>query len=292
MGRSLLMRAAGVAVLGVAIATPAQTFETPAVVCSYNPDSERPNPLGMRAFVQLRQYADRTTVTYEQFPATVSGPAEIPATIELVRTLTFYNVDTDTARQLLLSESTYYEELLGESAPEGFGPVDQVLVCRTVDASPPPEVSDPMPPAEAPPEATPGPIPTIASLPDGNYRYWSAESDLRIVTEDELLSQGGALFLFKKTGDQIIGEFGYIDGLGLCVSGRVSGNTILGRAVSDAPGAVTVQNTFEPWGPAGFLQVLSSEREGNLTRYRGALLTLDGFSRINAGTRLPLESCP
>lgn len=43
------------------------------ITCSYNPQSGKPNPLGMRTFITAIEETGNSTFIYEQFPSTVSG---------------------------------------------------------------------------------------------------------------------------------------------------------------------------------------------------------------------------
>ncbi|MFP4101239.1 hypothetical protein [Coleofasciculus sp.] len=95
-------------------------------VCQYNPESGKPNPLGMRAYITLTEDEGSTIVTYEQFPSTVDENI----TLTTKRELTFHDTPLDTARVILLQNKNYYSELVGYDDPEGFAPVNQVLICE------------------------------------------------------------------------------------------------------------------------------------------------------------------
>ena len=95
-------------------------------ICQYNPDSGKPNPLGMRSFITIKEEEGTTTFTYEQFPSTVAENI----TIATQRELTFHNTPLDTARVILLQNKNYYSELVGYDDPEGFAPVNEVLTCE------------------------------------------------------------------------------------------------------------------------------------------------------------------
>lgn len=98
--------------------------------CEYDPNSGRPNPLGMRAYVTLTEEDGNTHIVFEQFPSNLNLDPDTPATIASSRTLTFYNTDIDQARQIMLDNPAYYAELMGYEDPEGFAAVNQVLTCR------------------------------------------------------------------------------------------------------------------------------------------------------------------
>ncbi|MEM8806737.1 MAG: hypothetical protein AAGF01_11975 [Cyanobacteria bacterium P01_G01_bin.38] len=271
----------------------------PSVTCAYDPDSGLANPLGMRSYIRLQEVSGNTNVIFDQFPSNVAGPRA--ATIAFQRVLTFYDLGVSDARQLLLSNPTYYNELVGYDAPDGFGPVNNVLACRVADAATTGELStgelptlEAVPTPQPPPANTSTPITpydTIASLPDGNYRYWSGQSEFRVVGNQELLDRGGALFVFHKTGNAVTGAFSYVDNEAICVSGRVSGNTISGQAYPYSSEVRDLAESFEPWGPAGFLQVRRAQTVETGDFYDSAILNLNDFSRINAGAVLPPERC-
>jgi hypothetical protein len=260
--------------------TPAQQTQ----VCAYDPNSGRPNPLGMRAYITAVEQDGNTTFVYEQFPTPVGGGESPAVTIASRRELTFYNTTVAAARQLMVNNRSYYAELLGTGQAEGsmqasFAPVNDVLTCRLSDGSIAPNVNP-----------TRNNVP-IASLPNGTYRYWSGQPDQLPLSDEALLQRGGVLFLFRKTGNQIVGTYSYVDGQSACVQGQVSGNTVSGRVF---PADLTINNTgnsFTPWGAAGFLQVRQGRRSGTQTYYNSAVLNLNRFNRINAGTQQPPSQC-
>lgn len=133
--------------LGLAIATvslgctapnPSTSAETPTAgtptaavpdrLCAYDPDLG-PNPLGMRAYITLSEADGNTTVTFDQFPSPVGNDANQPVTLASTRELTFYDLDLDATRELLLSNPDYYTELVNYPDPDGFGPVNAVMSC-------------------------------------------------------------------------------------------------------------------------------------------------------------------
>ncbi len=134
---------------------------------------------------------------------------------------------------------------------------------------------------------------TIAGLADGNYRYVSGPAAVdRVYSDGELLNRGGVLFIFQKTGDEIIGSYSYIDGEAICVTGRVSGNTVSGQAYPNDGVANDLEETFTAWGPANFLRVRRTRGNEGERYYASATLELNDFSKINAGASLPPSSCP
>jgi hypothetical protein len=287
----------------------------PKIVCSYDPSTGVPNPLGMRTFITLTETAGTTEVFYEQLGSFVPGPVEAVLTLE--RTLIFPNRSIDQVRQLLITNNTYYQELVGFDDPEGFSPVNSSLICRaeTVASRPVtrpsataelpdlsgeprpelPDLSSPLPASspERPADvATPSTFyDTIAGLADGNYRYVSGSADKRVYSDQELLSRGGVLFIFRKSEDEIIGSYNYIDGESICITGRVSGNTVSGKAYPFDGVARDLGEEFQFWGPATFLRVRRTRGQAGDRYYDSATLELNDFSQINAGSALPPSTC-
>jgi len=261
-------------------------------ICRYDPDSGLPNVFGMRTFITLTESGGNTVFLLERFPSFVSNPDNVEqrADVSDTRSLTLYDIPIDEARQLMIDQPYYYAALLNvgvnELNGEGFEDIDATLGCGQVAANPTP-VSPPTGSPEVPPE-TPSPEkppvsnpsgPTIADLPNGNYRFVSAEFPNRVVTDEELLEAGGALFLFRKFGDAITGNFSFIDQEGgSCVTGTVEDNTVTGDSYAYSE---TVRS-------GTFLTLGTEVEEGE---YEGSMLNLETFFRINAGARLPVESC-
>ena len=293
-------------------------------VCTYDPSSGVPNPLGMRAFVTVSEVEGNSVVRYEQFPSPVNATEDAgrAADVASERTLTLYDTPIVEARQLLIDFPTYYAELVGLESAEsvgdenGFESINDTLTCQSVsdatvanvpqpsDRTPaaPGPAPDPTAEPEAPTDVTEqageasADAATLAALPNGNYRVVSADFPLRVVTDEELLESGGTMFTFRKFGEDVTGIFGYIDSeIGACVAGTLEGNTVTGQAfTNDEPVSLerNVEETDENpvfLGPGGFLQL---GEEVAAERYDNSVLNLAGFSRINAGTRIPPESCP
>ncbi len=143
---------------------------------------------------------------------------------------------------------------------------------------------------------------TVASLPDGNYRYVSAKFPSFAVSDDELLKAGGYELRVRKTGNKLTGILGQIDsGNTICISGEVSGNTVAGRAVEVSEPPFNTKDTiksageeFAAWDLVGgsILKVRRGKKVGNKIQYASALLNLSGLNRINTGTRVAPASCP
>ncbi|MEO0352263.1 MAG: hypothetical protein AAF282_19665 [Cyanobacteria bacterium P01_A01_bin.15] len=289
-----------------------QAQPSPTIVCSYDPSTGIPNPLGMRTFITLTETNGTTEVVYQQLGTFVPGPVEAIFTSE--RALIFPNRSVDMARQLLLSDASYYQELVGFDESDGFAPIDDTLICRAeAVVSPPSRVG---PSAELPDLGGAAPRPelpnlgtdlpsrpvdsstpatfyeTIAGLADGNYRYVSGPADERTYSDSDLISRGGVLFVFRKTGDELMGTYSYIDGEAICVTGRVSGNTVSGQAYPADGAARDLAESFDAWGSAPFLRVRRTRGSEGERYYASATLELNDFSRINAGSSLPPSGCP
>lgn len=266
---------AGIAQLIVAsfALSPAQAAP-PTATCGYNPDSEKPNPLGMRTLVTLEEADGNTTVKYEQFPSPVGG-GNPPTTIASERQLVFYKTNIAAARQLLLKNPQYYNELRGYTDAEGFKAINDTLLCRSAQATKPPISSSS----------------AIANLPDGDYRFWNGKAS-KPISDEELLKQGGVLFVFHKQGKQVLGSFGQIDNVGSCIKGTVSGNTVTGIAVSyeESTNPSSRNNTF--FDPGGFLKLGRWQKGGERGQYENSTLNLAKLNRINLGSSKPPKSCP
>lgn len=269
--------------LGVAIA-PVQAQSMAGSTCRYNPKAGKPNPLGMRASVSLTEKDGNTTVTYEQLPSNVSGT--VPATIASKRMLSFPKMTIANARQLMLKDPKYYNELL-VSKGESFATMNAVLICEAVTAMQPVEESVATAPAAI---SDPKPV-VIAQLPDGNYRFWSGTPTKAVLSSDELLKLGGALALVHKKGTQVTVGFGYIDSdATACVAGSVAGDRVTGQAFP-FDGLTSKATEFINFGPAKFLMVRNPKTIAGKKAYSEAVLDLSGFSRINLGTIAPPMKC-
>jgi hypothetical protein len=248
----------------------AQRSPQPTTTCAFDPNSGKQNPLGMRAFVTIRESEGNVTFVYEQLPAVV-GITRSRVSIAQRRELTFFYTALADARQQMLDTPAFYTTLLGsEAPPEGFAPVNAVLTCTGASSSA-----------------------SISALPDGNYRYWTGRSRNAVVTDEELLRSGGVLFVFRKTGNQVVGNYARVDNVGICLSGQINDNTLTGIAVQQGDAEVlSAGDRFVAWDPAGLLRVRKGVATENRVRYESAIADLRGFSRINAGTREPPVRCP
>ncbi|ERT06590.1 hypothetical protein M595_3445 [Lyngbya aestuarii BL J] len=135
----------------------------------------------------------------------------------------------------------------------------------------------------------------VSSLPDGNYRYVTASTP---ITDAELAQTESLIFLFRKKGNDIIGQLSQANSSNsICISGQVNGNTITGAAVelSEPFDEAILRNCgedFVVWDVAGSLRVRRGRKEGKKVIYKSAIFDLNGYNRINAGTQFPPASCP
>ncbi|MEL6469700.1 MAG: hypothetical protein AAFQ74_08235 [Cyanobacteria bacterium J06623_4] len=277
--------------------TPNETTPISTTICRYDPNSGQPNPFGMRTFISVIESAGNTTFTLDSFPTFAVSPdnPSLRADVASERSLTLYGTALADARQIMTDDPFYYAQLLNIETSEiaegaTFADVDATLTCTTAQApeTPAPETPD----LEAPVPETPVPENglNLSALPNGNYRVVSADLPNRIVTDAELVDAGGTLFLFRKFDDQITGTFSYIDSdLSACVTGTLEGNQITGEAIAATLADLEIDKESRFLGPANTLELTNHLGEG---RFERAVLDLDGFSQINSGTRLPVETCP
>jgi hypothetical protein len=268
------------ALLGLTITLPivaqAETSNL-AATCAFDTGMGKPNPLGMRAYITAVEVNGDTTFTYEQFPSNVSG--DVPATIAQERKLTFYNTNVTKARDLMLKNPVYYEELVGFKDAARFKEVNDLMRCQTADGQPLDKIAK------------------VADLPDGTYRFWSGSARDANISDEELLKQGGLLYVFSKKGNRAIGSISQIDNeAGACVEGLLGGNTVSGFATTYQPQTeFNKTDSFEPLSiiPDGALKVRRGAKVGgDRVRFASALLNLNGYSKITTGKSKAPTSCP
>ena len=130
----------------------------------------------------------------------------------------------------------------------------------------------------------------LRDLPDGNYRLLLSSSGIGDdgSVDDGFVDDGsvkeGRLFTFRKAGERVTGNFDYIgSGESACVTGTLQGNTVFGEAFTNAAGTRVLDRTY--LGPGLSLQLSDDPNDSS------AVLSLDGFSLINAGTVAPPVAC-
>ena len=103
------------------------TQTTSEVTCRYEPPAGQPNPLGKGAEFTIREEGGNTVFSYQAAP-----PETVADNVSLApkRDLTFANTDLDTARVILLQNSTYYDRLLGAKNKGDFAKINEGLICQ------------------------------------------------------------------------------------------------------------------------------------------------------------------
>lgn len=294
----------------------------PATFCRINASGNTTNFFGPTTFITLTEIQGTSTFRYERPVAYTITSGFGPNTFGSVdtRSLTIANATIDQARQRLANSPEAYARLLGLSednaiVQRGFAAIDRFLDCGPLTAALPVSIfqvspnrtfsdlsrlstnsitsvvtrfpSNPLFYTERltlVPEAF---VPTeIAALPDGNYRFTTPSSVGRSV-DGGGLSATSPLFTFRKQGNSVTGNFEYPeDGLTACVAGTVQGNTVIGQAFTNSGGTAVLNENY--LGPSLSLR-LGTTGSGN--QYDDAVLNLNGFSRINAGTTAPPAAC-
>lgn len=134
----------------------------------------------------------------------------------------------------------------------------------------------------------------VQDLPDGNYRYWNGTPSSSMVSDQDLLANGGVIFTFRKQGNNIAGVFGYVDGEAVCVQGQVKGNTVSGISTQNLSGVrvLSAGEAFQSFGPSGYLQVRRGRQVSpDVVRYGSTMLDLNALNRINVGSQVSPSSC-
>lgn len=245
--------------------------------CRYAPTGQ--SVLGPDSFLILLEIQGNTTFRYERTDATLIAGL---APSDTIRTLTFFNSSARQAIQQLANRPDDYANLLGISPTDpivraGFDSIDQQFTCQRFND---------LVAAAGQPNLLPEPqYRSISALPDGNYRVTTAAESSAANAFDG--APNSALFTFRKLGDAVTGNFTYPNSdLSACVSGTVEGNTVTGQAFTRDSGTVVIGQTY--LGPRLDLR-LGDVGIGN--RYNNAVLNLNGFTRINAGTTVPPAVC-
>lgn len=250
----------------LAVSTPAKSEVI--TRCQIQPRSNQPSPLGMRATLDVEEKGGDVTFTYKNLPSPVSAD-QPPVTIEQTRTMIFYKTTLAAARERMLKDPKYLTELRGFSDPQGFKPINDLLVCQKQASQ-----------TKA----------AIADLADGSYRVWNGAPSFT-VTDQQLLEKGAYTFLFTKTGNRIVGFFARPNDDSMCITGTVQGNTVTGVVNPPAKFANPAARQNRAFDPAGFLKLGAWSDQGNLGAYRPSTLDLSNFNRINIGSRKAPTLC-
>jgi hypothetical protein len=208
------------------------------------------------------------------------------------RTLAMTDTPLETARQMMQDSPNLYASLLDLSlediADRGFDKVNSALTCRQAarDSAPRQPLFDrPTPPP-------PGTL-NLSTLPNGNYRVASESFPSVTVTDQQLSDAGARVFTFRKVGSQITGIYGYSGNeVDACMTGMIVGNVVHGQAFTNDGDSTSTNASGQRFlGPVASGLRLGFSGSGEPNRYTGTTLTLDGFSLINAGTRVPVSTC-
>lgn len=256
----------------------------PMVTCLYSADMGEADPLANQGFITAREVEGGTEFSFvsafQRLPTEETVEvSDIPVGFRSTNTLVFSGASLDDARsQLFTGNPIYYNTLLGRAADSEVTDDERITVNENLDCSDQTAENTDEPPVTEGPQ--PNPDLDLANLPDGNYRVISANFPMRVVSDEELLEAGGALFLFQKVGDRITGIYGFIDHEGSsCITGTLSGNRVMGDAYA-----------YSDAIRSGVFLTLGDDFEDGF--YLDSVLDLSSFSRINAGTRLPVTDCP
>jgi len=338
----------------------AQASNLPTQSCSYDPASGRTNPLGDRAALTINEINGDTTFTYQEIPSRANrGPSVV--VVAPKREITLENTSLERAKEVLLENPEFYNDLIGYPSANGFSAVNRSLSCWSNDIAgeaPPeqaalpvrqvPATSAPIAPRDVPdnpavapasdvvedtgtPTLVPAPAASgaapapaapvatapataapattapattvaiasprqnpinIAQLADGNYRLWNGTAQGGTASDEQLLEAGGALFIFNKSGNNITGNFAYIDSdNSYCIFGQGNNSTVSGFAYPYTEDALDLGESFRNLGPTSILRVRRTRVVGEQPFYSSALLDLSTFSPINLGPVMPPTSC-
>jgi hypothetical protein len=100
----------------------------PVTVCAYDATkTQRPNALGMRAYLSLVSNDDVTYVVYQHFQEPM-GFTDARAWLETRKTLHFHAMKLSEVRALLKRDPRYISELTGNKT--AYSAIDATLTCR------------------------------------------------------------------------------------------------------------------------------------------------------------------
>jgi hypothetical protein len=182
------------------------------------------------------------------------------------------------------------------ATPSTAAPASLPPAASPVEASPANQPSSIDPSNITPTTVEPTPfdgvaIATLASRPDGNYRYLSGAAEFRAYSDAELQQQGGSVFILRKSGNNITGLLlPKIGQPGICVAGVVSGNTVTGSAYLKSSEQIS-EATLQAYGSGALVVNQPTPTASGELYYAEAVLDLSNFSMINAGVVLPPASC-
>ncbi len=252
--------------------------------CTIIPTAGQPNPLAMRAnFTMEEQDGTIVTVKYNPSPSLFDS-TQPPVMVGSLQSLQFFETNIAAVRARMLKEPKYFKFLI--NAPEGeggdFKAFNDALVCQGTPATPPA--------APATPPVTTG---AIDRLPDGDYRFWTG-AQANNVTDQQIVAagEGSGLFLFRKTGNKVVGQYARPSDVAYCVAGTIANGKVTGTASPvdrSVPGGRPADNSN--YGPVGQLK-FGVWKGGDKTGFsEGSMLDLTTFNRINLGARKALTVC-
>ncbi len=236
--------------------------------CQIQPRLNQLSPLAMRAGLDIEAKDGNVSFKYLNFPSFVSSE-QPPVTIAQERTMIFYRTTLAAARDRMVKDPKYFNELRGFTDPQGFKPFNDLLVCKTETAQ----------------TRT-----TIADLADGSYRFWNGAPSFGI-TDPQILDKGAFTFLFTKTGNRIVGFFARPNDDSMCITGSATGDTIVGAVNPPARFSNPAAQQNRAFDPVGYLKLGAWNNQGNLGSFSRSTLDLSKFSRINLGSRKAPTLC-
>lgn len=217
----------------------------------------------------------------------------------------FLEPATGSAPAVELTPAVPTEEPIAPAVPDVAEPATPVA--PITPAMPSVAAPDADPFNFTPDDAAPTPfsgivVPPLSALPDGSYRYLAGNYEYGVYTDEQLAANGGAVFLLTKRGNEVTGYLRpRIDRPGICVTGLVGGNSVVGAAYPDeaiAPQANTADvssaaagNAYTPFAGLSSLQVRQPRTVADRTYYADAKLDLSEYSRINAGAAIAPTEC-
>lgn len=118
--------------LSIGIMEVSQATNIPTQSCSYDPASGKSNPLGDRAAITINEINGDTTFTYQEIPSRSDrGPSVV--VVSPKREITLENTSLEAAKQILLENPEYYNDLIGYPSANGFATVNSSLTCWSND---------------------------------------------------------------------------------------------------------------------------------------------------------------
>jgi hypothetical protein len=261
--------------IALALPTPAQAAITNSCTIKPGPSS----PLAMRANFTLEEQDGKTVIAkYNASPSPVNAgqPTVIYNSIQL---LSFNETNIPAVRALMLKDPQYFKLLTQFPEETSFKLFNDALTCTSSPKETPKEI-----PKETPQTS-------IDQLPDGDYRFWNKAS-ANNVTDQQILEtgEGGGLFLFKKTGNTVIGTYARPNDVAYCITGSLAGGKVTGKAspIDRNLKRPADNSSYDPIGRLKFGTWKGPDKSGFS---EGTVLDVSSFSRINLGARKAHANC-